>query len=145
MTINISSSSSYLKDVASFASLSLFLKKSTPFLKISSLCGALHFQPFFILEARRLKLFVNCFVNATITLKCLYPYKVVLLSSLSLAYLFTSLFWGLSSKVKNYSVLVSSNIFFDFVFLAMFLANYIHYTYWVNIVKQDLLTLTSSF
>jgi hypothetical protein len=84
--------SSSLKDVASFASLSFKKIKNTPFFKISSLCGALHFQPFFFLETSRLKLFANCFIDSSITFECLHPNKVVLLSSLSLACLFTSLF-----------------------------------------------------
>jgi hypothetical protein len=77
MMTSISSSFSSLKDVASFALLSLKTIKSTPFFKISSLCSALHFRPFFSLDAGRLKLFINCFVSYLITFECLHLDKIV--------------------------------------------------------------------
>ncbi len=120
MTIGISSSSSMLKDVTSSTSSSFKIIKSTPFFKTSSLCDALHFQPFFFLDARRLKLSTNYFVNFFITFECLHFDKIVLLSSLSLVCLITSLFLRFSSKVNNSSMLVSSNIFVDFVFFRYF-------------------------
>ncbi len=75
---SISSLSSSLKDVASYVSLSFKTIKSTPFFKISSLCSALHFQPFLSLEARKLKFFINCFVSSLIALECLHFNKVIL-------------------------------------------------------------------
>ncbi len=99
---------------------------SVPFFKIFSLCGVLHFQPFFSLDVGRLKLFPNCFVNSSMALECLHLNKVVLLSSLSLTCLLTSLFKGLSDGIKNFSVLVSFDICLDFFFI-MFLVDYIHY------------------
>jgi hypothetical protein len=96
---NISSLSSLLKKVASSTSLSLKTIKSRPFFKISSLFNALHFQPPFFLEARRLKLFVNCFINSSIVFECLHPNKLI--SSLSPVCLFTSLFWRLFGRAKK--------------------------------------------
>ncbi len=116
VTINISSSSSSLKDVASSISLLLKTFKNTPFFKISSLWGALQFSPFLSLEVRRLKLSINCSVSYSIAFECLHPDKVILLSSLSIACLFTPLFWSLFGGVKNSLVLVSFDIFLDFVF-----------------------------
>ncbi len=116
MMTSILSLSSLLKNVASFTSSLLKTIKSTPFFKIFSLCNALHFQPFFSLEVGRLKLFAYYFVHFSITLECLPPDKVVLLFSLSLACLFTSLFWGLFGGVNTSSMSVSSDIFPNFVF-----------------------------
>ncbi len=121
MTTSISSSFSSLKDIASSTPQSLKTIKSTPYFKISSLCHVLHFQLFFSLEAKRLKLSTNCSINYSIVLECLHIDKVVLLSSLSLVCLFTSFFWRLFDGVDKFLVLVYFNIFFDFVFSLCFL------------------------
>ncbi len=137
MTIGISSFFSSLKDNASSTSSSLKTIRSTPFSKIYSLYNALHFWPFFFLEARRLKLFVNYFVNSSIMFKCLHLDKVVLLSSFSLMCLFTSLFWRLCHEVNNFSVLVSFNIFLEVFFLLCFLL-IISTTYNESILQKKL-------
>lgn len=124
--VGISSSSSSQKNVASFVSWSLKTIKTTPFFKISSLCSALHFLPFFSLKARRLKLFANCYVNSLIAFECLHPDKVALLSSLSLACLFTSLFLGLFSGIKTLWCWFFLHLS-QLRFFIMFLDNYIHY------------------
>ncbi len=113
----ISSSFSSLKDVASSISLLLKTIKSTPFVKISSFCTYLHFQPSFSLEVKRLNFFANYFIRSPIAFKCLHLNIVVMLFSLFLACLFTSFFLGFFGRVKNFSLFVSINIFLDFVFL----------------------------
>jgi len=90
--------------------------KSTPFFKISCLCGVLHFRPFFFLEVKRLKLSTNYSISSLIAFQCLHPNKDVLLSSLSLTCLFTLLFWGFFCRVRNYLVLVSFDIFLISIF-----------------------------
>ncbi len=70
----------------------------------------------FFLEGRRLKLSTNYSIRYHIMLEYLHLDIVIMIFSLSLACLFTSLFGGLSSGVKNFLMFFSLKIFPDFVF-----------------------------
>ncbi len=61
VTMDILSLFSSLKDIASFVSSLLKTIKSALFVNISSLCGALHFQPFFLFGGKKTKIVYKLF------------------------------------------------------------------------------------
>ncbi len=107
--MRISSSSSSLNDLTDLASSLLKMFKTTPFVMVFCLCSTLYFWPLLSLEWKRLKLSTNHSV--------MFSIMIIVLSSLSLASLFTSLFWGLSGRVNNPSLFVYTDIFVSFFVL----------------------------